>query len=63
MQTYGCDLLEYEGSLLLMAPDSNALHCKIRKLLCSVVKIGKGEKLGEIRNNKERKIVESEMSV
>jgi hypothetical protein len=27
MQRYGCGLLEFEGSLLLMASDSNEWHC------------------------------------
>jgi hypothetical protein len=49
-----------KGLLLLMVTDWKALHFKIRMLCFFVVKVGKGEKHGEIRNNKKRKIEDSE---
>jgi len=50
-----------KGLLLLVVTGCKALHFKIQKLKFSVPKIGKEGKHGEIRINKEWKIVESEM--
>jgi len=42
-----------KGLLLLVVNDCKALHVKIQNLQFCVVKIWKGEKHGEKRNNKE----------